>query len=82
MGDDQSNGGKHTMILIGLISAIWIAVSLLVVGVCLAARFGDQDQQQNTSFARHTAEHVERQLLPIRSPARLVTKVLARDLAA
>jgi hypothetical protein len=39
------------MILIGLISAIWIAVSLLVVGVCLAARLGDQDQQQNTSFA-------------------------------
>jgi hypothetical protein len=56
MGNDQSNSSQHTMILIGLIATIWIAVSLLVVGVCLAARLGDQGQQQNTSFAAPAPE--------------------------
>jgi hypothetical protein len=41
------------MILIGLTSTIWIAISLLGIAVCRAAGVADR-QQQKTSFAGRT----------------------------
>lgn len=43
--DDQST--KHrTMILLAMILTVWAVLSVLVIGVCWAARLGDRSQQE------------------------------------
>jgi hypothetical protein len=49
MDNDQAISNKPAMILIGLTATVWVTISLLVVGMCRAARVADRHQPR-TSF--------------------------------
>jgi hypothetical protein len=43
---DQSNQIYKVMIILATIITIWMVLMVLIVGACLAARLGDQAQQE------------------------------------
>jgi hypothetical protein len=71
------------MIAIATIATIWTALIVLVIGACFAARLGDEDQQEPSSFPSasrpdtHAARrHLRTAAFPgrLRSPQHLSTR--------